>query len=557
MAATTILRGRAWRRARRRVLRSACGRSVPKLCGADMELGHFIQGDPRPGGSCAEAGLSLLRAIPGVPHRGGVGVTPYVVPTSTSGRSESSAQDWGRKFLPGCGGCAYLDLGHLELCTPEVRSAWDHLAYAQALLRLARQAQLAVDADLPTGQHVFVCAANSDGQGNAYGSHLNFLITRRTLEDLLHRRLQDLLWLAAYQASSIVFTGQGKVGSENAQPPAEYQLAARADFFETLVGWQTTFNRPLVNARDEALCGSQIASQAPAAGLARLHVIFYDQTLCHVASVLKVGVLQIVLALLEARGADWRLLLDDPLAALLAWSRDPTLNARARLADGGWLTAVELQERFLERAAAFVERGGCDRLVPRAREIVTLWADTLALLRAAAAARGSPETLAPLAGRIDWVLKLHLLRTTLQRHPHLDWGAPELAHLDRLYASLDPADGLYWACERAGLTQRLVSEAQVERCLHEPPPDTRAWTRAMLLRRAGAERITSIDWDRIEFRVYGPDGWPRRHTLHLDDPRAHTRGQVEHHLRRARSLAALLDALDPADSLPAVSARSC
>src|SRR4026208_2376933 len=140
-----------------------------------------------------------------------------------------------------------------------------------------------------------------------------------------------MLRLAAFRAAGIVFTGQGKVGSENGTPDVPFQLSARADFFGRLVGAQTTHNRPIVNSRDEPLCGT--------AEMARLHVIFFDNTLCHVASLLKVGVMQIVLAMIEAERIKPGLALEDPLDALLRWSHDPTLHARARLTSGRQITA--------------------------------------------------------------------------------------------------------------------------------------------------------------------------------------------------------------------------
>jgi len=47
-------------------------------------------------------------------------------------------QDRGRRFLPTNGGCAYIDLDHLELALPETLSAFDHVAYWRAMLHVAR-----------------------------------------------------------------------------------------------------------------------------------------------------------------------------------------------------------------------------------------------------------------------------------------------------------------------------------------------------------------------------------------------------------------------------------
>src|SRR2546425_9097326 len=228
---------------------------LPKLCGADVELGNFIVGLDQTGGTGPAASRALLREIDGLPG------APVFGPSLSrwggwksgddalaSPRYGYNPQDWGRKYLPSNGGCCYIDLDHLELCLPELLSAYDHVAAWHAMLRIARQALFAANAKLPSGQTIHVLVNTSDGHGNSYGSHLNFLLTRRAWRNLFHRKLHSLLYLAAYQASSIVFTGQGKVGAENGAPPVQFQLSQRADFCETLIGEQTTYDRPLVNS---------------------------------------------------------------------------------------------------------------------------------------------------------------------------------------------------------------------------------------------------------------------------------------------------------------------
>ena len=249
-----------------------------------------------------------------------------------------------------------------------------------------------------------------------------------------------------------------------------------------MTGTQTTFDRPLVNSRDEALCGTPVYQGSAGwkqPDFARLHCIFYDSNLCHVACLLKVGVMQIVLAMLEADCVNPALILDDPLEAVVRFSHDPSLQARARMASGKNLTAVELQLLFLEEAEKFCARGGCDQVVPHAGEILALYADTLQKLH-----QGDLDAV---AGRLDWVLKLRILERAMAQRPSLGWDSPELKLLDHLYSSLDPSEGLYWIYEQAGATERIASAAQIERFIHEPPEDTRAFSRAMLLRLAEPE----------------------------------------------------------------------
>jgi proteasome accessory factor A len=494
-------------------------RSIPKLVGADFELGNFILGLETRNGTGAEASRALLREVDGVlaaqssySGYGGYGGTytyGYGYGYSSAGWSSGStynAQDRGRKFLATNGGCAYIDLDHLELCIPEVLSAFDHAAATAAMLRLAHSAQLRANEALPLGQTIQVLVNNSDGRSNSYGSHLNFLISRATWEDILERRPHYLQFLATHQLSAMVYTGQGKVGAENERPEVAYQISQRADFFETVTGTQTTYRRPIVNSRDESLCGSS-------SHLARLHVIGFDNTLCHGANVLKVGTMQLVLAMLEAQDVDTRLAIDDFVAAAVEFSHDPSLQQSVRLAEGGRATAIEIQERILEHALRHRDAHGFET-VPRADEILSLWEDTLTKLAAG--------DLDALAGRVDWILKSRILERALDQRDDLDWKSPELKYLDQIFGSLDPDEGLFWPHVRSGLVEAWVSEEEIEHFVNEPPNDTRAWTRAMLLRRFDPSEIERIDWDRIDVRV-DRSGESRRYELRLDDPLGFTR----------------------------------
>jgi len=523
---------------------------LPKLCGADIELGNFVLGSPGLE-TGALASRALLAEIEGLPRQGGAWHAPYTPSWSSynSGRSRKeednrdtgasgawNPQDWGRKYLPTNGGCIYIDLDHLELCLPETLSAWDHAAAWHAMLRIARRAMDSANERQPEGRSIQVLVNNSDGHGHSYGSHLNFMVTRRTWDNIIRRKPHYLGWLASFQASSIVYTGQGKVGSENGAPEVPFQISQRADYFQTLVGMQTTFDRPIVNSREEHLCGG-LRWPGDGAAPARLHVIFFDNTLAHLSCLLKVGVMQLVLAMMEGERVSPALVLDDPLAALGTYSHDPTMRSRARLASGGEATAVELQLLFLEEAKQFAAEGGFEGFVPMAREILELWEDTLLRLRAA--------DWMGLAPRLDWVMKLAILQRTMKQRPSLTWHSPEIRHLDQVYASLDPA-GLYWAFERSGFAAQLLDEDRIQHFCSEPPRDTRAWTRAMLLRTAPPDWVDTVDWDSISFRVRDGSYWPARRSIDMSDPLGMTAAEVAPLLAAGGSFADLLDRIEAA-----------
>jgi proteasome accessory factor A len=141
------------------------------------------------------------------------------------------------------------------------------------------------------------------------------------------------------------------------------------------------------------------------------------------------------------------------------------------------------------------------------------------------------------------VLKRSLLDRALNERPDLDWGSPEIKHLDLMYSSLDEHNGLYWACERSTLVERIVTDAEIERFVHEPPEDTRAWTRAMLLR-VGGDSVDAVNWDEITFDCSKAGEWRRLRTAELADPLAFTRAEWEPHVAGAASFEDLLDRLD-------------
>ena len=155
---------------------------------------------------------------------------------------------------------------------------------------------------LPQGQEIVVYKNNSDGKGNSYGCHENYLVDRNVPFAVLVRNL--IPWFVTRQ----VFTGAGKVGSENGADPCDYQISQRSDFFEEEVGLETTLKRPIVNTRDEPHADPQ--------KYRRLHVIVGDANLCEVATFLKVGTTAIVLAMIEDGFIDKDLSISSPVAAI-------------------------------------------------------------------------------------------------------------------------------------------------------------------------------------------------------------------------------------------------
>jgi proteasome accessory factor A len=431
-------------------------------------------------------------------------------------------------------------MDHLELAVGEVLSAFDHVAAWHGMLRIARAALDSANQDRPDDRQIQVLVNNSDGLGHSYGSHVNFLIARRTFDNIFYRKPHYLQALASFQASLILLTGQGKVGSENGRPAVPYCISQRSDFLETLSGIPTTFARPIVNARDEALAGRRSIDDPDAP--ARLHVICFDSAIAHGSALFRAGPMQLFLTLMELGLVNSRLILDDPLTAIQSFSTDPTLKATAELITGEHLTALELQSAFLDDVKRHAAQGVFRGIVPRADEIISLWEDTLAKF-----ASGDWVSLARRG--IDWVLKLMAIERAMDQRSDLDWGSDEIKVMDHLYSSLGD-DGLYWAYEASGFVEQLVTPERIAHFTREPPADTRAWTRAMLLRRAQEDGVTvsSVDWDTMTFKLRGRHAWPTYRTLELADPFGFTRTKAEPIFDSAEDFADLLDGLESLSS---------
>ena len=103
----------------------------------------------------------------------------------------------------------YVDHAHPEFSTPECTDALQVVRYDKAGERILARSMQAAGRLLPPGQEIVVYKNNSDGKGNSYGTHENYLVDRSVPFSTLVRHL--IPWFVTRQ----IFTGAGKVGSEH------------------------------------------------------------------------------------------------------------------------------------------------------------------------------------------------------------------------------------------------------------------------------------------------------------------------------------------------------
>ncbi|MFQ5558605.1 MAG: depupylase/deamidase Dop [Acidimicrobiales bacterium] len=370
----------------------------------------------------------------------------------------------------------YVDHAHPELSTPECADALSVVLYDRAAELIAARSMEAARALLPVGEELVLYKNNSDGKGNSYGCHENYLVDRATPFSRIVRHA------TIHFVTRQIYTGAGKVGAE--APGARldhtgFQITQRADFFEEEVGLETTLKRPIINTRDEPHSDAQ--------KYRRLHVIVGDANLSQVATFLKVGTTAILLALTEDDALSRDLQLADPVAAMKQVSFDLSLRGPLELADGTTITALEVQWELYEQCRIYVERHGTDNTGgPTAKLVLQRWEDVLTAL---------DDDPLILADQLDWVAKHRLLDGYRDRHG-LEWDDQRLRAMDIQYHDLRPGRSL---AAKVGL-QGLVEDSDAEVAMHEPPSDTRAYFRGRCLQRFAAD-VVAANWDSIVFDV--------------------------------------------------------
>jgi hypothetical protein len=139
-----------------------------------------------------------------------------------------------------------------------------------------------------------------------------------------------------------------------------------------------------------------------------------------------------------------------------------------------------------------------------------------------------------LSAQLDWVAKKRLLDAYRERQ-NLDWGDARLAALALQYHDVRPERSVF---AKLGM-ESLVSPADAEAGVSNPPEDTRAYFRGTCLRR-WAEDIVAANWDSLVFDL----GAEPLRRVPMMEPGRGTRAHVEQLFDTCERPADLLAALD-------------
>src|SRR5437763_11682737 len=366
----------------------------------------------------------------------------------------------------------YVDHAHPEYSTPECLTPRDLVIHDKAGERILERSLEEVQKILPPGQRLNIYKNNSDGKGNSYGTHENYLVDRAIP---FARIVRDL---TPFFVTRQIFTGAGKVGAEgqHGERPVAFQRTPRGDFFEAEVGLETTLKPPIINTRDEP--------HADPEKYRRLHCIIGDANMSEIATFLKVGTTAIVLKMIEDEFLpDFSL--ENPVQSLHEVSWDLSCRRPVTLHDGRSISPIELQWEYLDHAKKYVKEH--DATASNA-DVVQRWESAL---------NGLEEDPLSMHRELDWAAK-HRLMEGYRERDGLDWGDPKLRMIDLQYHDVRRDKGLYYKLVQGGKVERLVPDTEVERAAMVPPEDTRAYFRGRCIDRWPAS-IAAASWDSIIF----------------------------------------------------------
>jgi len=390
------------------------------------------------------------------------------------GERERPGPDYNRQLnkVLANGGRLYVDGAHPEYSTPECTNAREVVAFERVGERIIAQALDSITK--ARGREQFVLYKNnSDGKGNSYGYHENYLVSRAVPFERITQVLTPFL------VTRLIYAGSGKVGAENQTSPVEYQISQRADFFETLVDLNTMVRRPIINTRDEP--------HSDSGKYRRLHVIVGDANMAELSTYLKVGALSMVLDVLEA-GADLpRINLADPVGAIKQVSRDVQLKESLKLTDGTATTAIAVQRAYLKAAQDFY---ACHELSQVTKDVLVRWEDVLDRLER------DPRSL---VRELDWVAKRYLIESYMERKS-CGWDDSRVRLMDLQYHDVRPDRGLYYTLERSHMIERVVLDHEIERAEFVPPIGTRAYFRGQCVKKY-PNAVYGASWTSVLFDI--------------------------------------------------------
>ena len=374
------------------------------------------------------------------------------------------------------GGRCYVDMGHLEYCTPECVDLKDLILYDRAgdvLLAKALKAE-GIEANV-----TFIRNNIDYYSGATFGCHENYLVRREA--PLSEENVQSLL---TFLTLRMVFCGAGRVRASNTAEArmesiagwqdSDFQISQRADYINNDLFEWVQFNRAIINTRDEPLADPR--------KYRRLHLLHGDTSVLPATLALKVGTTALVLDLLEIDRLPKYTLADAVLSfrTLSHAVKGPWMTP---MADGSSASVLEVLREY--HAMAVTEFRNRDEETNR---VLDLW-DT--------AMTGLEGDVESLVGTVDWVTKRWLFEQFIAAED-LQWDSPWLQAQDLEFHAVTPERNIGWPLAKPANGFDPGAE-ELALALNDPPGNTRAAARSRVMRSLTDQRSRYfVDWEVID-----------------------------------------------------------
>ena len=412
----------------------------------------------------------------------------------------------------------YVDHAHPEYSSPECATPSEAVRYDVAGEYVLREAmRAALERGLGHGQ-IVVYKNNSDGKGNTYGCHENFLVDREVpFGDVVRAMVPHLV-----DADHLHGLGQGRRRDAVRRGRGARALPALP---------ARRVRRRGRRARDDAQAPDREHPRRAPRGPASLPTApHHHRRRQHVPGRDVPQARDDRAAARRARGPRVGAFPEspaDPVRTIHEVSCDLDLSSKFELAGGGRSSALDVQSQLYELAERYVAAGRCGvRGRGRRGQRDPRRAGPPRSARCAATPRTSPRRSTGSPSGASWRATGRATASTADD--------PRLQALDLQYHDLRRSA----RCQRAGLEQ-LVSRRGAARAVTEPPLDTRAYFRGTCLWRSFPTQIVTANWDSLVFDL-GTDPLRR---VPMMDPLRGTAAHTEALLARCETAAQLLDEL--------------
>lgn len=370
------------------------------------------------------------------------------------------------------GSRAYLDLGHVEVATPECDNFWDLLIWEKAGEKIVDLARRRLEEEY--GVKVDAFKNNTDPDGTSYGSHENYCVSR----DLEFPEV-FVKKLVPHLITRTIFTGAGDVIDE------EYTISPCAFLTSTLVSGGNLSNTGILHTRDEP--------HADPERWRRLHIIVGDALLGEVPIMLRHFTTSAILNLIEQGELDDVPEFADPMETMWDIVENPRPDYwKIELKSGETVTPVEVQRYYLEKVEEIVE-------TDREQMAFDMWEGILDAYDA-----GQEDKI---RSKVEWFARQKAIDRLIERKGY-DLMV-EIAACKQ-YSEIGTDRSFHYILEQDGEIDRLIDDETIKEAVRKPP-DTRAQVRTHLCEEY---EVSSLSWEWVRIKTVDDDS----EKVTLDDP---------------------------------------